>query len=66
MVKPTPEEARNGWTEESLTKYQQERAQAQAAVIRNDVIDAKRGLRARGNPHPLTANGKYRPQRWRG
>lgn len=63
MVKPTPEEERNGWTEETLTKYLKDRDLAAASSIRNDFDpQTKRFARDR---RPTVANGKYRPHRWR-
>ena len=58
LVEPTPDEARNGWTAESLTEYLRDQKAAQSM---------------RMNPHsamrkqpPRRANSKYRPLRWRG
>lgn len=58
LVEPTPDEARNGWTAESLTEYLRDQKAAQSM---------------RMNPHsvmrrqpPRRANSKYQPLRWRG
>lgn len=51
---PTPEEAANGWTAESLTKYVRERNVAQA----NAVLFKEKAK-------PPVANGRYSPLKWR-
>jgi hypothetical protein len=60
----TKDEAKNGWTDESLRRYRAERDQASSAVIANDV-DPRTGRRARDGK-PKAANSKYSPFRWRG
>lgn len=64
-IEPTDDEKRNGWTAESLARYQAERLEAQSAVIRNDV-DPRTGRSARGRGMPSAANSRYSPFRWRG
>lgn len=55
---PTPEERRNGWTEESLRAYWAQRERAAALVIQHDPD-------ARKPAQPKIANSKYSPFRWR-
>jgi hypothetical protein len=65
MVKPTPDEERNGWTEETLTAYLEKQATAQAASINNEPDPMfKRGRRRRDQP-AAEANHRYNPHRWR-
>lgn len=54
LIEPTPEEARNGWTAESLTAYVREREKAQ---LTNAMPDKPQ--------RPAQANSKYSPLRWR-
>jgi hypothetical protein len=56
MVKPTPEEARNGWTEETLTAYIEERQRQQ--------LEAADPKHPRRRVRPMTANGAYNPLKW--
>ena len=51
MPKPTKDEEKNGWTEESLTKYLKERDEA---------LDIEREP-----PKPIEQNHRYNPKRWR-
>jgi hypothetical protein len=53
---PTKDEARNGWTAESLAEYEAERVKAQSGVILLDPAFRKK-------PRPRVANGNYRPLR---
>ena len=53
-VKATPEEKRNGWTDESLNKYRYEREQA--AFMK---VYVKPVLR------PSVQNHRYSPLKWR-
>ncbi len=55
LIEPTADEAKNGWTAETLTKYLQERAQAQTLTALH-----------RPPAKPTRANSKYSPHRWRG
>ncbi len=57
LVEPTADEARNGWTAETLTEYLAERAQE----------DAKLAFRMfdRKPRRSRWANSKYSPFRWR-
>ena len=57
-VEPTPDEARNGWTAETLTEYVRERTAAQS--LRIDPMSTVR------RTPPRRANSVYRPLRWRG
>ncbi len=57
LVEPTEEEARNGWTAESLTAYLAERAAAQSGAI---AFDPK----YRRRPRPRWANHRYNPLHW--
>jgi hypothetical protein len=54
LIEPTPEEARNGWTAETLTAYVRRQQAARA-----DAIDPAR----RVAPRPPVANSKYNPHR---
>ena len=58
LIEPTPDEAKNGWTAETLTAYHAEQKAAQA--LRIDPNSAIRRVR------PQKANGRYSPLRWRG
>lgn len=60
VVEPTPDEARNGWTAETLTAYLAEQTTSQ--TLRIDAGSLHRRLARR----PDRANSKYRPHRWRG
>lgn len=57
-VEPTPEEARNGWTAESLGQYLAEQQAAQSLRI-----DPSSPFRKTARPR--RANGKYNPHKWR-
>ncbi len=55
LIQPTEEEARNGWTAETLTDYVRQRQRAQAAKVFPEKP-----------PRPTMANSKYNPLRcWR-
>lgn len=58
MLELTDEEKANGWTEETLAAYLEERERAQAGVIMFDPEHRK-------SPRPRWANNRYRPIRWR-
>ena len=58
LIAPTAEEARNGWTPETLTAYVAEQTAAQTLRI-----DPSSALRRKGPP--MRANSKYRPLTWR-
>jgi len=60
MVEPTEDEARNGWTPETLTAYLAEQQAAQALKTDPHSAFNKR------NRRPSRANSRYRPLRWRG
>lgn len=60
QVQPTAEEARNGWTAETLTEYLASRVAGQSLSI--DVNSLHRRVARR----PQTQNCQYRPLRWRG
>lgn len=60
LVQPSAEEARNGWTPETLTSYLNEQKAAQSLRI-----DPHSALNRRAR-RPTKANNRYRPQRWRG
>lgn len=60
LIEPTADEARNGWTRESLTRYHAEQRAAQAVKIDPHSVLNRQARR------PQRANGRYRPQRWRG
>ncbi len=60
LIEPSSEEARNGWTAETLTPYLAEQTAAQAERI--DPVSPQR-KRAR---RPTRATSGYRPLRWRG
>lgn len=60
LVQPTADEARNGWTAETLTAYLQE--QQASASLRADMGSAMR----RQGRRPQRQNRDYRPLRWRG
>lgn len=60
LIQPTPGEARNGWTAESLTAYVQE--QQASATLR---VDPSSSMRQQGR-RPQRQNRQYRPLRWRG
>jgi len=51
MTKPTRDEEKNGWTEETLTFYVKERDKSLSAD--------------RPAPKPDVQNHRYRPHRWR-
>jgi hypothetical protein len=59
LVQPTAEEARNGWTAETLTAYLAEQKAAQSLRL-----DPSSTLRRKAPP--ARANSKYRPLKWRG
>jgi len=56
---PTEEEANNGWTKESLTRYLKDRYAAQSVFIDVNSIFRKAARR------PNQQNHKYKPHRWR-
>lgn len=58
-IKPTEEEAKNGWTTDSLTRYLKDRYAAQS--LRIDVHSLSRRVAKR----PHSQNHKYNPLRWR-
>jgi hypothetical protein len=62
-MKLTPEDERNGWTEETLSRYIREREVANAEVVLGDpesrYISPKRKRQHK-------ANNQYSPHRWRG
>jgi hypothetical protein len=58
-VLPTPEEAANGWTRESLALYLAERERAAAGVIAFDPA-------VRQRRKATVQNSSYRRMRWRG
>lgn len=53
----TPDEIRNGWDNDSLLKYLEERNEVQAKII--DPRERNK------NRKPIEQNHKYRPLRWR-
>ena len=53
--KVTPDEEKNGWTDETLRDYLQERDEARSVVI--DVKNRPK--------RPAVQNNRYRPHRWR-
>ena len=57
-MKPTDSEKKHGWTEDKLTTYLIERAEAHAKVI-----DVNSPVRRK---HPQVQNHRYNPLRWRG
>ena len=57
-IQPTAEEARNGWTAETLTAYHAEQKASQ--TLRIDP-----GSTVRRKAPPVRANSKYSPLRWR-
>lgn len=59
MLELTDEERANGWTEETLTAYLNERERAQAGVVMFDP-DYRQPQR------PRWANNRYHPHFWRG
>jgi len=59
---PTPEEARNGWTAESLRAYRIDQAAAQAVRI-DPRSPLRRTPAVRGN---CSDRKHYRPLRWKG
>lgn len=59
LLQPTEDEARNGWTPESLTAYVAE--QDAAASLK---IDPRSALN-RASRKPARANSRYSPFRWR-
>ena len=58
LTEPTPDETRNGWTAETLTRYIADAEKSQSAVIGFDP-------KARPKAKPRVANSKYSPFRWR-
>lgn len=54
LVEPSAEEARNGWTAETLTVYVNERLAAQAVAV------DPASLARRHAAQPLRANSRYR------
>ena len=59
MIEPTADEAKNGWTKETLTKYLAERMAGQTLAV--DVNSLHRRIARR----PDIQNHRYRPHRWR-
>lgn len=59
LVHPTEEEARNGWTPETLTAYLAERTAGQAMSIDQDSLQRRMARR------PKSQNDRYNPHRWR-
>jgi len=59
LVQPSPEEARNGWTPESLTTYLDEREPVQALNVDPNSL-ARRAAR-----RPIEQNHRYNRHRWR-
>lgn len=59
-VEPTPDETRNGWTKESLTKYLAERDAARTLMVDVNSITRKAARRK------SVQNHRYRVLRWRG
>ena len=64
MMEPTEDEARNGWTRETLTQYFNE--QDAAAQQKIDPNSKFRRMQRRPKRANGIWNGKYRPLRWRG
>ncbi len=60
LIEPSPDEARNGWTAETLTTYLADQTAAQAERIDPVSVARKRARR------PTRASSGYRPLRWRG
>lgn len=60
LIQPNDEEARNGWTPETLTAYLNEQTAAQSLRVDPHSAFNRRARR------PTRANNRYRPQRWRG
>jgi len=58
LIQPTADEAKNGWTAETLTAYVAEQKAAQSLRI-----DPSSALRRKAPP--VRANSKYRPLKWR-
>jgi len=56
-VEPTPDEARNGWTVDTLSVYLADRAPAAAAWSDPDAEQRRR--------RPAEQNHRYNPLRWR-
>ena len=59
LVEPTAEEARNGWTAESLTRYLAERTAGAALGVDPHSLHRKMARR------PRSQNNGYSPHRWR-
>ena len=57
-IEITPEELKNGWTEQTLAVYVAEREQAQAGVVMFNPEYRKPQRRK-------WANNRYNPMRWR-
>lgn len=55
LVEPTPEEARNGWTAQSLTLYIREIQRKEAEIY---------GAEHDGIVNPSRAESRYNPFRW--
>jgi hypothetical protein len=62
VMKPTPEEEANGWTEESLTRYIRERDLANAEVVLGDLHSRRI---TKNKQQPTKANNSYSPHKWR-
>lgn len=59
VVEPTPDELRNGWTQETLSQYLSEREAVQSLAV--DVNSLSRKVARRSNEQ----NHRYNPLRWR-
>lgn len=60
VIEPTPDEARNGWTAETLTAFHAEQRAAEA--LKHD----RASLYSRVTTRPGHQNkGRYHPHRWR-
>jgi hypothetical protein len=59
LIEPSADEARNGWTAETLTAYVAE--QDAAASLRTDPVSAQN----RAARRPTKALSRYSPFRWR-
>lgn len=53
LIEPTPEERKNGWTADALTRYVTGRKARQGEVI----LD-------KPEPYPTRADNRYDPHRW--
>lgn len=55
LIQPTPDEIKNGWDAEALTRYVHERNHAAAQSVLE-----------KPKEKPRKANARYNPHRWRG